>query len=63
MRSLELTEKRPDKTIIKNILYVNPAASDSDCAVAAIALNSLSQNQLTGLKRVDVTKLQLPGGD
>ena len=62
MRILELTEVRSDKTIVKNIMHVNPAASDSDCATAAIALNSLSNNRLKSLKRVDVTDIKL-GGD
>lgn len=61
MQSLEITEKRRDKTIIKTIVHVNPDASDSDCAAAAIALNSLSNNTLKRVERIK--RNDLLGGD
>lgn len=62
MRSLELTEKRPDKTIVTNILYVNPKASDNDCKKTAKALNSLSDNKLIKITSANKSAIRIERG-
>lgn len=60
MRILTLIEKDSNKKVTQNIVHVNPNLADSDCVAVATAINSLSTNDLIGLKKRDESDLTLP---
>lgn len=62
--SLNMISETPEKKLIKeNITFINPEASNNDMTNFIVAFTGLSQNNLKGLQKTQVSTLTLPSND